>query len=59
MIHINDLKTGHTLFKFIDDVEESARLRLEVQGAGVVTAGDIVCPPIVEVVNERGYNYGS
>jgi len=42
-------------FKFADDVEESARLRLEVQGAGVVTAGDIVCPPIVEVVNPELY----
>lgn len=38
-------------FQFNDDVEESARLHLEVQGAGVVTAGDIVGPPIVEVVN--------
>jgi DNA-directed RNA polymerase subunit alpha len=38
-------------FQFNDEVEESARLRLEVQGAGVVTAGDIVGPPIVEVVN--------
>jgi DNA-directed RNA polymerase subunit alpha len=42
-------------FKFSDDVEESTRLRLEVQGAGVVTAGDIVCPPIVEVVNPELY----
>jgi DNA-directed RNA polymerase subunit alpha len=42
-------------FKFVDDVEEAARLRLEVQGAGVVTAGDIVCPPIVEVVNPEQY----
>lgn len=38
-------------FKFLDDEENSARLRLEVQGEGVVTAGDIVCPPVVEVVN--------
>jgi DNA-directed RNA polymerase subunit alpha len=42
-------------FKFADDVEESVRLRLEVQGAGVVTAGDIVCPPMVEVVNPESY----
>lgn len=42
-------------FKFVEDVEDSARLRLEVQGAGVVTAGDIVCPPIVEVVNPELY----
>jgi DNA-directed RNA polymerase subunit alpha len=38
-------------FRFLDDEEETARLRLEVRGEGVVTAGDIVCPPIVEVVN--------
>ena len=42
-------------FKFADDVEESARLRLEVRGAGVVTAGDILCPPIVEVMNPELY----
>lgn len=42
-------------FKFVDEVEEAARLRLEVQGAGVVTAGDIVCPPMVEVVNPEQY----
>ncbi len=38
-------------FRFLDDEEDSARLRLEVLGEGVVTAGDIVCPPVVEVVN--------
>ncbi len=42
-------------FRFNDDEEESTRLRLEVQGEGVVTAGDIVCPPIVEVVNPELY----
>lgn len=42
-------------FRFADELEESARLRLEVRGAGVVTAGDIVCPPIVEVVNPELY----
>lgn len=42
-------------FRFTDDEEESTRLRLEVQGEGVVTAGDIVCPPIVEVVNPELY----
>lgn len=42
-------------FRFADEVEEATRLRLEVQGAGVVTAGDIVCPPIVEVVNPELY----
>jgi DNA-directed RNA polymerase subunit alpha len=38
-------------FKFVDDADEQARLRLEVKGEGIVTAGDIVCPPTVEVVN--------
>ena len=42
-------------FSFRDEVEESARLRLEVQGAGVVTAGDIVCPPTVEIANPELY----
>jgi DNA-directed RNA polymerase subunit alpha len=42
-------------FRFLDDEEESARLRLEVRGEGVVTAGDIVCPPTVEVVNPEVY----
>jgi len=34
---------------------EMARLRLEVQGEGTVTAGDIVCPPEVTVVNPDLY----
>jgi DNA-directed RNA polymerase subunit alpha len=42
-------------FKFAEDAEESARLRLEVRGAGVVTAGDILCPPTVEVMNPELY----
>ena len=42
-------------FKFADDAEDQARLRLEVKGEGVVVAGDIVCPPIVEVVNPEQY----
>lgn len=42
-------------FKFAEDSEESARLRLEVRGAGVVTAGDILCPPTVEVMNPDLY----
>lgn len=42
-------------FQFSDDEEETARLRLEVRGEGVVTAGDIVCPPFVEVVNPELY----
>jgi DNA-directed RNA polymerase subunit alpha len=42
-------------FRFLDDAEEQARLRIEVKGEGVVVAGDIVCPPIVEVVNPESY----
>ncbi|MFC2029774.1 DNA-directed RNA polymerase subunit alpha [Chloroflexota bacterium] len=42
-------------FQFLDDQEDAARLRLEVRGEGVVTAGDIVCPPTVEVVNPESY----
>lgn len=42
-------------FRFLDEEEDSARLRLEVRGEGIVTAGDIVCPPIVEVANPDLY----
>ena len=42
-------------FRFLDDEEESTRLRLDVRGEGVVTGGDIVCPPTVEVVNPEVY----
>jgi len=34
---------------------ESARLRLEVRGAGTVTAADIICPPEVEIINPDLY----
>ena len=34
---------------------ESARLRLEVQGEGVVTAADVICPSEVEIVNPDLY----
>ena len=34
---------------------ESARVRLEVQGEGTVTAADIICPSEVEVVNPDLY----
>ncbi|MBN1963719.1 MAG: DNA-directed RNA polymerase subunit alpha [Anaerolineae bacterium] len=30
---------------------DSARLTLEVRGAGTVTAADIICPPEVEIIN--------
>ena len=42
-------------FKFVDEGEEQARLRLEVKGEGIVTAGDIVCPPTVDVMNPEQY----
>jgi DNA-directed RNA polymerase subunit alpha len=42
-------------FRFVDEVEDQSRLHLEVKGEGVVVAGDIVCPPIVEVVNPELY----
>jgi len=34
---------------------ESARLRLEVKGEGVITAGDLECPPHVDIVNPDLY----
>jgi len=42
-------------FKFEDDQVDEARLSLEVHGEGVVTAGDLVCPASVEVVNPGTY----
>ena len=42
-------------FRFAEDAEDQARLRLEVKGEGVVVAGDIICPPIVEVINPEQY----
>lgn len=42
-------------FVFHGDEEETARLRLEVRGEGVVTAGDIITPPSVEVINPELY----
>jgi DNA-directed RNA polymerase subunit alpha len=35
--------------------EETARLRLSLDGEGVVTAGDLICPPEVEVINPELY----
>jgi DNA-directed RNA polymerase subunit alpha len=34
---------------------EQARLRLEVRGEGTYTAGDIVCPPEVQIINPSLY----
>jgi DNA-directed RNA polymerase subunit alpha len=31
--------------------DESARLRAEIKGEGILTAGDLECPPNVEVIN--------
>jgi DNA-directed RNA polymerase subunit alpha len=42
-------------FEFLDEDEEEARVRLEVKGEGLVTAGDIVCPPTIEVINPELY----
>lgn len=38
---------------------ESARMRLEVRGEGVVTAADIIAPPEVEIVNPDLYLFTS
>jgi DNA-directed RNA polymerase subunit alpha len=38
-------------FLFLDDEVETERLRLEVRGEGVVTAGDIIAPSSIEVIN--------
>jgi len=42
-------------FTFQADEEENARIHLEVRGEGVVTAGDIIAPPVVEIVNPEAY----
>lgn len=42
-------------FKFADENEEQARVRLEVKGEGIVTAGDISCPSTVDVINPELY----
>jgi DNA-directed RNA polymerase subunit alpha len=61
ILHIREDMTSLLLnlkqvrFRFIDEVEDQSRLHLEVKGEGVVVAGDIVCPPIVEVVNPELY----
>ncbi|MBN1639642.1 MAG: DNA-directed RNA polymerase subunit alpha [Anaerolineae bacterium] len=35
--------------------DEPMRLRLSIQGEGVVTAGDLICPPELDVVNPEQY----
>jgi DNA-directed RNA polymerase subunit alpha len=44
VLHVKDLRVK--LFN-----NESARLRAEVKGEGTLTAGDLECPPFVEIVN--------
>jgi len=41
--------------KMYPNESDSARLRLEVKGEGVVTAGDLECPSNVEIVNPDLY----
>lgn len=48
MLHIKQLR-------LILHEGESARLRLEVQGEGVVTAADVIAPAEVEIVNPELY----
>jgi DNA-directed RNA polymerase subunit alpha len=48
MLHVKQLRL------MVTDVE-SARLRLDVQGGGVVTAADLICPPEVEIKNPDLY----
>src|SRR2546421_4282138 len=47
------LQVKQLRLKLIDG--DSARLRLEVHGAGTVTAADILCPPEVEIINPDLY----
>jgi DNA-directed RNA polymerase subunit alpha len=35
--------------------DEPMRLRLSVRGEGIVTAGDLICPPEIEIVNPELY----
>jgi DNA-directed RNA polymerase subunit alpha len=35
--------------------EEPARLRLSIDGEGIVAAGDLICPPEVEIINPELY----
>jgi len=41
--------------RFTMHAEEPMRLRLAVQGEGSVTAGDLICPPEVEIINPEQY----
>lgn len=48
ILHVKQLR-----FKLIDT--DSARIRLEVHGAGVVTGADLILPPEVELINPDLY----
>ncbi len=37
--------------RFKSNTDEPARIHVEVRGEGPVTAGDLICPPEIEVVN--------
>lgn len=49
------LNVKQVRLKMYPDESDSARLRLEVKGEGVVTAGDLECPSNVEIVNPDLY----
>jgi DNA-directed RNA polymerase subunit alpha len=44
ILNVKDLRV-----KLFDN--ESARLRAEIKGEGILTAGDLECPPYVEIIN--------
>ncbi|MDX1664260.1 MAG: DNA-directed RNA polymerase subunit alpha, partial [Candidatus Promineifilaceae bacterium] len=48
ILHVKQLR-----FRLID--VDSARVRLEVHGAGVVTGADLILPPEVELINPEQY----
>jgi DNA-directed RNA polymerase subunit alpha len=41
--------------RFVMHADGPMRLRLSIQGQGIVTAGDLICPPEVEVMNPDLY----
>ena len=49
------LNVKQVRLKMHSDDSEPARLRLEVKGEGVVTAGDLECPSDVEIINPDLY----
>lgn len=49
------LNVKQVRLKMHSDDSEPARLRLEVRGEGVVTAGDLECPGNVEIINPDLY----